>query len=87
MFNGLFGVMFVLVFALVFGIILFTIIQEVSTWNKITGRRTLPLMQPLFQSGDRLEFRIQCYDYGMIAEGDCEKLSFQGAHFLGFERR
>lgn len=59
MFDGLFGVMFVLVLAIVFGIILFTIIQEVSTWNKITGRRALTLKQPLFQSGDRLELQFQ----------------------------
>lgn len=34
MFDGLFGVMFVLMFVLVFGIILFTIIREISAWNK-----------------------------------------------------
>lgn len=39
-----------------------------------------------FESGDRLELNVQSYDYGMIAEGDRGKLTFQGTRFLGFER-
>lgn len=39
-----------------------------------------------FESGDRLELQVQSYDYGMIAEGDRGKLTFQGTRFLSFER-
>lgn len=39
-----------------------------------------------FESGDRLELRVQGADYGMIAEGDRGRLTFQGTRFLGFER-
>lgn len=39
------------------------------------------------ESGDRIELRVQGYDYGMLVEGDRGKLSFQGTRFLGFERR
>lgn len=38
------------------------------------------------ESGDRMELKMQGYDYGMIAEGDEGKLSFQGTRYLGFER-
>lgn len=37
-------------------------------------------------SGDRLEFSVSGSDYGMLAEGDHGKLSFQGTRFLSFER-
>ncbi|MBQ7005573.1 MAG: DUF2500 domain-containing protein [Clostridia bacterium] len=39
-----------------------------------------------FESGDRLELKLQGYDYGMIVEGDNGKLTFQGTRFLSFER-
>lgn len=39
-----------------------------------------------FESGDRLEFSVNGYEYGMIAEGDRGKLTFQGTRYLGFER-
>lgn len=38
------------------------------------------------ESGDRLEFRVDSREYGMIAEGDVGKLTFQGTRYLGFER-
>jgi len=38
------------------------------------------------ESGDRMELKMQGYDYGMLAEGDEGKLSFQGTRYLGFER-
>lgn len=37
-------------------------------------------------SGDRLELRVEGYDYGMLVEGDRGELSFQGSRFLGFAR-
>lgn len=38
------------------------------------------------ESGDRMEFLIGARDYGMLAEGDQGRLSFQGTRYLGFER-
>ena len=38
------------------------------------------------ESGDRMEFHIKGSEYGMLAEGDTGKLSFQGTRYLGFER-
>ncbi|MCR5599593.1 MAG: DUF2500 domain-containing protein [Ruminococcus sp.] len=38
------------------------------------------------ESGDRMELRMSGQDYGMLAEGDTGKLSFQGTRFLGFQR-
>lgn len=37
-------------------------------------------------SGDRMEFRVSGYEYGMLVEGDHGSLSFQGTRYLGFER-
>ena len=39
-----------------------------------------------FESGDRLELKVSGSEYGMLAEGDHGKLSFQGTRYLGFER-
>lgn len=38
------------------------------------------------ESGDRMEFKINGSEYGMLAEHDCGILSFQGTRYLGFER-
>ena len=37
-------------------------------------------------SGDRMEMRMDGYQYGMLAEGDRGRLTFQGTRYLGFER-
>lgn len=39
-----------------------------------------------FESGDRLELQLQGHEYGLLAEGDKGKLTFQGTRYLGFER-
>lgn len=39
-----------------------------------------------FESGDRSEFSVDGREYGMLAEGDVGKLTFQGTRYLGFER-
>lgn len=39
------------------------------------------------ESGDRMELRVSRSEYGMLAEGDTGRLSFQGTRFLGFERQ
>ena len=38
------------------------------------------------ESGDRIEFSMQGKVYGLMAEGDRGKLTFQGTRFLEFER-
>lgn len=38
------------------------------------------------ESGDRMEFEVKGSEYGMLAEGDHGKLSFQGTRYLSFER-
>ena len=38
------------------------------------------------ESGDRIELELSGTEYGMLAEGDYGKLSFQGTRYLGFER-
>lgn len=39
------------------------------------------------ESGDRMEFMVSDNEYGLLAEGDKGKLTFQGTRFLGFERQ
>ena len=38
------------------------------------------------ESGDRMELKMNGYEYGMLIEGDKGRLSFQGTRYLGFER-
>lgn len=39
-----------------------------------------------FESGDRIELKVPSTEYGLLAEGDIGKLSFQGTRYLGFDR-
>ncbi|MDO5423537.1 MAG: DUF2500 domain-containing protein [Eubacteriales bacterium] len=38
------------------------------------------------ESGDRMELSVRGSEYGMLAEGDRGKLTFQGTRYLSFER-
>lgn len=38
------------------------------------------------ESGDRQEFCVPSSEYGMLAEGDCGRLTFQGTRYLRFDR-
>jgi len=38
------------------------------------------------ESGDRMEFRLRDEEYGLLADGDVGKLTFQGTRYLGFAR-
>jgi hypothetical protein len=38
------------------------------------------------ESGDRMELHISAQEYGLLAEGDMGKLTFQGTRYHGFER-
>ena len=37
------------------------------------------------ESGDRMEFQVSGTEYGMLAEGDTGRLTFQGTRYLAFE--
>ena len=37
-------------------------------------------------SGDRMELKVPDKEYGMLADGDAGKLTFQGTRYKGFER-
>ena len=39
------------------------------------------------ESGDRMELYVAGHEYGMLIEGDCGMLTFQGTRYLGFERK
>lgn len=39
------------------------------------------------ESGDRMELHMSGLEYGMLAEGDYGKLTFQGTRYLEFVRR
>jgi len=39
------------------------------------------------ESGDRMELHISGSEYGMLAEGDNGRLTFQGTRYLSFERQ
>ena len=38
------------------------------------------------ESGDRMELRLSGAEYGILAEGDRGRLTFQGTRYLSFER-
>ncbi len=38
------------------------------------------------ESGDRIEFRVSRNEYGMLADGDVGKLTFQGTRYKSFQR-
>ena len=48
-----------------------------STWYYVTFQ---------VDSGDRMEFAVDGPEFGMLAEGDYGRLTFQGTRYLGFER-
>ena len=39
------------------------------------------------ESGDRMELSVSGQQFGMLAEGDVGRLTFQGTHFVYFLRR
>lgn len=38
------------------------------------------------ESGDRMEFHVRGEEFGLLAEGDTGKVTFQGSRYLGFSR-
>jgi hypothetical protein len=39
------------------------------------------------ESGDRMELHVPAHEFGMLAEDDVGRLTFQGTRYLGFERQ
>ncbi len=39
------------------------------------------------ESGDRVELHVAGHEFGILIEGDCGMLTFQGTRYLGFERK
>lgn len=48
-----------------------------STWYYATFQ---------IESGDRMELNVGGMEYGMLAEGDVGRLTFQGTRYISFER-
>lgn len=57
-----------------------------NTGNGAVHSSTVYYVTFQVESGDRMELTVHGSEYGMLAEGDRGKLSFQGTRYLGFER-
>lgn len=54
--------------------------------GEVSGTSTRYFVTFEVESGDRIEFTLSGREYGMLAEGDQGKLTFQGTRYLEFER-
>ena len=52
-------------------------VMHSNTWYYVTFQ---------VESGDRMELSVSGRDYGMLAEGDTGRLTFQGTRYLSFDR-
>lgn len=55
--------------------------DHLSSYTKTTYYLTFEV-----ESGDRMEFTVSGEQYGLCAEGDAGRLTFQGTRYLGFQR-
>lgn len=55
-----------------------TLYTPSSTWYYVTFQ---------FDSGDRMELPVNAFQYGMMAEGDYGRLTFQGTRCIDFKRQ
>ena len=64
------------------------ITKRISTTSSMHHHHTSTTYYVTFQveSGDRMELCVSGQEYGMLAEGDCGRLTFQGTRYLGFAR-
>lgn len=51
--------------------------DRLNTWYYVTFQ---------VESGDRMEFCVGTYEYGLLIEGDTGKLTFQGTRYISFDR-
>ena len=61
-------------------------IQNIISALENAGYDPYAQMRGFLLSGDRMELKMMGREYGLLAEGDTEMLSFQGTRYLGFER-
>lgn len=54
--------------------------------NGISSTHTSYYVTFQVESGDRMELHVSGTEYGLLAEGDRGKLTFQGTRYLGFQR-
>lgn len=52
-----------------------------------TSRSTTYYVTFQVESGDRMELKVAGSEFGLLVEGDCGKLTFQGTRYLSFQRR
>jgi uncharacterized membrane protein len=57
-----------------------------NTDHMYTSTNTMYYITFQVESGDRMEFQVPDYEFGMIIEGDYGKLTFQGTRYLSFIR-
>jgi hypothetical protein len=59
-----------------------------TTTNTMDNGQSITYYYVTFEvaSGDRMEFHVENTEYGLMAEGDTGKLTFQGTRYLGFTR-
>jgi len=72
-------------FLLVIGIIIFSVIKGIGQWTN-NNSNTFYHITFEVESGDRMELQISGREYGLLAEGDVGKLTFQGTRYKNFER-
>ena len=94
----LFEFMFPIIFVMVFGMIIFQFVAGIGTWHKNNQSPRLSVSATVVakrenvshhshpNGGDRMELQVSGREYGMLAEGDIGKLTFQGTRYLSFER-
>ncbi len=64
-----------------------TVTRNVSAMNTVSSSTyTRYFVTFELESGKRLEFSVKDPEFGMLAEGDRGRLSYQGTRYLGFER-
>jgi len=59
-------------------------VSSMHTFHSSTNTRYFVTFE--LEDGKRLELGVKDGEYGMLAEGDQGRLSFQGTRYLGFER-
>jgi len=61
--------------------------QQAQEENGSSRTSTTYYLTYELENGNRLEFKVDGYDYGMSAEGDKGMLTYQGTRYYGFMRK
>ena len=90
--SGLFEIFFSITFLIIMGMSVFGLISSVRQWSKNHSDHTAGHSSTSYyvtfqvESGDRMELRVSGREYGLLAEGDRGRLTFQGTRYLSFVR-